>query len=283
MGSFVGLLFGTGLLVAWSSTWAPSPPRPHLLRDRWTDLAAQAGIHGLRLGTFASSCAGIGVVVAAVAFAMGSAISVAVMFGSIAAGLPALYVQSRARRRRIERRSLWPDVVDDLTSAVRAGLTLPESLIAQSERGPVELREDLRVFAAEYRATGNFLVALQVWQTRVADPVADRIAATLRIAAEVGGSDLGRILRTLSDFLRDDLRTRSELEARQSWTVNGARLAVAAPWIVLALMGGRPETAAAFDSPAGVMVLVVGAVVSALAYAAMVHIGRLPDDPRVLR
>ena len=99
----------------------------------------------------------------------------------------------------------------------------------------------------------------------------------------MGGTDLGRMLRTLSTFLRTDQRTRGELEARQSWTVNGARLAVAAPWLVLALMSGRGMSAQAFDTPAGVAVLVGGAIVSALAYAVMLRIGRLPEDPRVLR
>ena len=39
-------------------------------------------------------------------------------------------------------------------------------------------------------------------------------------AREVGGTDLGRLLSTLSGFLRDDARTRAELLARQSWSVN---------------------------------------------------------------
>ena len=51
----------------------------------------------------------------------------------------------------------------------------------------------------------------------------------------------------MSQFMRQDLRTRGELEARQSWTVNGARLAAAAPWVVLALLSSRPETASASE------------------------------------
>lgn len=58
---------------------------------------------------------------------------------------------------------------------------------------------------------------------------------------ELGGTDLGRLLDTLADVLRENARTRSELEARQSWTVNGAKLAVAAPWIVVLLLSSRPE------------------------------------------
>ena len=60
-----------------------------------------------------------------------------------------------------------------------------------------------------------------------------RYPRALRVAREVGGGDLGRLLRSLSGFLRDDARTRSELESRQTWTSSGARLAVAAPWLVL--------------------------------------------------
>jgi hypothetical protein len=64
-----------------------------------------------------------------------------------------------------------------------------------------------------------------VWPTR--SPTASRLTR------QVGGSDLGRLLGTLAEFLRESARTRSELEARQSWTVNAARLAVAAPRMVL--------------------------------------------------
>ena len=84
--------------------------------------------------------------------------------------------------------------------------------------------------------TGRFGECLDRLKERLADPVGDRVIEGLRLAREVGGGELGRLLRNLSGFLRDDARTRSELESRQAWTVNGARLAVAAPWVVLLLM-----------------------------------------------
>lgn len=103
------------------------------------------------------------------------------------------------------------------------------------------------------------------------------------MAREVGGSDLGRLLRTLSAFLREDARARAELETRQGWTVNAARLAVAAPWIVLGLLALRPEAVAAYNTPQGVVVLGVGGVMCLVAYRLMLRIGRLPEDVRVLR
>jgi tight adherence protein B len=90
------------------------------------------------------------------------------------------------------------------------------------------------------------------------------------------------MLRALAQFVRDDARTRNELTARQQWTVNGARLAVAAPWAVLAFLSTRPETAAAYNSRTGLILLAAGFVVSLLAYQAMKRIGRLPTEPRVI-
>lgn len=84
-------------------------------------------------------------------------------------------------------------------------------------------------------------------------------------------------------MLREDMRTRGELEARQSWTVNGAKVAVAAPWLVLALLATRPQAAAAYATTAGAVVLLIGAVVSVIAYRLMLRLGRLPEEERTLR
>jgi tight adherence protein B len=118
---------------------------------------------------------------------------------------------------------------------------------------------------------------------RLSDPVGDRLVESLRLAREVGGSDLGGLLRTLSTFLREDARTRAELETRQSWTVNAARLAVAAPWVVLAMLCTRPESIQAYRSTVGSVILIVGGLLTVAAYRVMIAIGRLPEDERVLR
>jgi tight adherence protein B len=123
----------------------------------------------------------------------------------------------------------------------------------------------------------------QVSNIRTTLHVSDRVVEALRVAREVGGSDLGRLLRTLSTFLREDARTRSELESRQSWTVNGARLAVTAPWLVLLTLSFQQEVVRRYASPAGVIVLGFGAALCVIAYRLMVRIGRLPQERRVLQ
>lgn len=117
---------------------------------------------------------------------------------------------------------------------------------------------------------------------RLSDPTADNIIEALKVTREVGGTDLGRLLGTLSSFLRENARTRSELEARQSWTVNAARLACVAPWVVLGLMATQPSTIRIYNSFAGFMVLAGGLALTVLAYRLMMRIGALPEEKRVL-
>ena len=65
--------------------------------------------------------------------------------------------------------------------------------------------------------------------------------------------------------------------------MNAAKLAVAAPWLVLLLLSTRPESVQAYATPTGALVLLVGALVTALAYWLMLRLGRLAEDERVLR
>jgi hypothetical protein len=107
-------------------------------------------------------------------------------------------------------------------------------------------------------------------------------AAHLLMVLKVGGSELGRTLRTLSGFLRDELRVRKELEARQSWILVAARMAFATPWVVLLLLASKPEAVAAYRGGGGAVVLAVGAAMATAGYRLMLAIGRLPSEERVL-
>jgi tight adherence protein B len=285
MGVAVGLLFGAGLFCVWWSFWEPAERSARRTRRSAIvqDLLVQAGAPSVTPAALYGASAALGLVVLLTGLAITRSPVIALCFAVMAAVAPEALVRVRARKRRRDLREVWPEVVDHLASGVRAGLSLPEAVAQLGERGPAELREQFARFAADYRATGRFGECLDLLKGRLADPVADRIVEALRLTREVGGTDLGRLLRTLSAFLREDARTRGELEARQSWTVNGARVAAAGPWIVLALLATRPETAQAYDSPAGVGVLAGGAALSVVAYRLMRRIGRLPEEGRVLR
>ncbi len=284
MGVVTGLMLGAGLcLVLWACTSAPVARRRGRLAADVADALVQAGVPGVGPAALAGACLATGLVALMIGLGLSRSPAIALCFAVMAAYAPLALVRSRARRRRAARRALWPEVVDHLASGIRAGLSLAEAVGQVGERGPEELRPAFRAFAEDYRASGRFGDCLDELKARLADPVADRIVEALRLTRDVGGTDLGRLLRTLSAFLRADARARGELEARQSWTVNGARVAVAAPWVVLALLATRPEAVTAYNTAAGAGVLVAGGASSLVAYRLMIRIGRLPEDERVLR
>ncbi|MBA2956115.1 type II secretion system protein F [Nocardioides sp. MAH-18] len=283
MGALVGLGVGVGLLLVWSAFFLPrQPSRPNRGARRTAQLLARAGLGQVSVTGFVLLCVVSAGFSAVVVQAVSGTVPVAVAFGALGGYLPVAVVSGRARRRQRELAEVWPEAIDNLTSAVRAGMSLPEALAGLAVRGPAPLREAFDQFALDYQVSGRFGDSLDRLKERLADPVGDRVVEGLRVAREVGGGELGRLLRNLSAYLREDARTRSEMEARQAWTVNGARLAVASPWLVLLLMSFQSEVIHRYASPTGVVVLAVGAVLCLVAYRLMTRIGRLPTERRIL-
>lgn len=283
MGALVGLGVGVGLLLIWAAFALPRQPRTDSSRaDRLTRLLARAGLGDVAPAGVMTLCVVLFAVTFAVVQTVSRTLPVALVFALMGAYLPIAVLRQRAARRLRDFAEVWPEAVDNLASAVRAGLSLPDAVSALGTSGPEALRVPFAQFALDYQVTGRFGECLDLLKERLADPVGDRVIEGLRIAREVGGGDLGRLLRNLSGFLRDDARTRSELESRQAWTVNGARLAVAAPWIVLLLMSFQTAAIQQYASAGGVLVLGIGAGACVLAYWAMMRIGRLPVEQRIL-
>lgn len=256
------------------------PPSRRAVR-RLDALAAGSGIRGLTGRRLLALGAGAFVLGAIAGAALTASAVVALVAGAAAGRVPFAVAGGRRDRRRRRFREAWPDAIATIVASVRAGVSLPEACAALTQRGPLELRDGFDALTSTYRATGSFDAGLARLRATLADPIADRVAVALQITHDVGGTDLVRVLRTLADFVRDDLRTRKEVEARWSWTVTAARVAAAAPWIVLGMMALRPEAAAVYDSAAGVTVILCGAVATFAGYRLMLRAARLPEEERL--
>lgn len=284
MSVVLGLGVGSGLLLILQAC-TPAPPRPVKKQSspsRVRRLLDQAGHRRVPTATVGFAVAACALVTFAIIFALTHAVPIALCFAVFAAGIPWVALTWQVEKRRRTLAEVWPDVADHLRSAVRSGLSLPEALRSLSSAGPEPLRDQFAEFARQWQAGVPLDDALQDLKDRLADPVGDRIVMALQVTRELGGSDLGRLLGTLSEVLRENSRTRSELEARQSWTVNGAKLAVVAPWIVVLLLSMQPEAAESYRGASGMAVLGIGLVVSVLCYRVMKRIGALPREERVL-
>lgn len=259
-----------------------SGPRGLLSRasTRFSDLLARAGWAELSpttvLGLWGSASVGLGALVLWLIPipALSPLATVAVVLAG--AGL----LQGRVERRDRALRGLWPGVVDQLRQAVRSGAGVGEAVWSVAEMVP----GDLRGAFSRYREvidTGQPVdAALVELKTQLANPVADRIIEALRMAHEVGGPELPRILADLQSSVRADWQVREDALARQAWIRAASKLGVAAPWLVLVMLSGRAEAQAAYSSPAGVGLLVVGCLVSAFAYRLMRRLGTLPPERR---
>lgn len=276
-----GLALGAGILLILSPFFWPRIDQARPRRSgRMHDRLVQAGLPAVSPGVVVAVSAALAVVAASLGQALLGVVPLSLALGAATGALPALVIGARARSRRRVTRVAWPDVVDQLVSAVRSGLALPDSLVTLATVGPEQTRSAFAAFEEQYRATGSFSLCIDSLKDRLADPVADRILETLRMAREVGGSELTTVLRALGAHLRQEAAIRAEVEARQSWVVNAARLGVTAPWIVLVLLASRPEAAVAYNSPAGVALVVGGLIASIIAYRLMIGLGRLPEERR---
>lgn len=280
-----GLVLGIGLVLSASPWLWPRATERARARRRGPftllgELVRQAGMARVSVATVVVVAAALAFAATAVVLAVVPVFALAVAAGLVVGALPFALIAARARARRRAMRAVWPDAVDHLVAGLRSGQALPDALAALGESGPVPLRAAFVSFASDLGATGQLVLALEALKQRLADPVADRVIETLRVAREVGGTELPSVLRALASHLRSDAALRSEVEARQSWVVSAARLGVAAPWLVLLLLAARPEAVRAYNSPAGVTLLVVGFAVTVVAYRIMIAVGRLPEERR---
>ncbi len=277
MSVVLGSAFAAGvLLVVWAVTGRPIEPRPRRL-SRIRQQTARAGLNESQSRVFTGVIVLVPVVVFLFIAGLTRTWSVAVAVALAVSPLPWAWLNNRIEKHTTQLRTAWPDVVDSLLAAIRAGVSLPEAVVQLAHTGPEIMRPHFEVFAREYRASGRFDDALDTVQQSLSDPAAKRLFEVLRLAREVGGSELGHLLRDLSAVMRDDVRVRGELLARQSWTINAARLAVSAPWLVLVLISTRMDAAAAYSNPTGVLVLTVGGIACMGAYVLMRRIGRLDE------
>lgn len=283
----LGAILGAGLLlVASPFLWPRSTAReiaPSAFAARWRARLALAGLARLGFGAFLAMSLICGIAAAALLHATLAVSAVAVLGGIGGLFAPSLIVAARARARLRANRAVWPDAVDHIVSAVRSGLALPDAVSALARSGPESTRAAFASFERDYRATGHFSSCIDRLKASLADPIADRILETLRMAREVGGTELTTVLRDLAEYLRQDTAVRAEVEARQTWVHNAARLGVVAPWITLVLLASRPEASAAYNTPGGVLLIAGGLAVSVVAYRIMMAIGRLPEEQRWFR
>ncbi len=281
------ICFAAGVLCI-ASVWLWPRPAPHdAVESRpasaMRTLLAEGGASSLSPGALLIGAAMCALVAASAVWVLTRLPVLAALALLAGAVVPFSVLRARRARRHQDRRSVWPDVCDLLVASVRAGQSLPDGVAALADLAPQPVRAEFARFRSDLAASGHFDSAVLALKDRLADPTADRIVETLRMARQVGGTELANVLRSLSTAVRAEAAVRGEVTARQSWIRGAAVVGVVAPWVILGLLIARPEGAAAYSTPMGVVLIAVAAGVSFVAYRLMLRIGRLPEQRRWFR
>jgi len=142
VGALLGMGLGMGLVLVWLAVTSPRPlPRTGTAArtGRTRELLDRADLADTSVTDVYAVCAAALVCFVAVQ-AVSQTATVAATFGLLGGYLPVATLAGRARRRQRELAEVWPEAVDNLASAVRAGMSLPEALTQLGHRGPEPLR-----------------------------------------------------------------------------------------------------------------------------------------------
>lgn len=206
-------------------------------------------------------------------------IALAITFVSLL--IPVTFQRSRqARQARAISRS-WPEVIDQLVSGIQSGLSLHESVIALSMRGPESLRSEFAEVAEMHIHGESFEDSMAKLKEICQSAEADQICETLILARNLGGHDVGIVLRLLGNFFRENLALNDEIHAKHGWIKNAAVLAASAPWLLLMILATQPGTRATYATVEGLLVLCGGVVATVIAFLWMNLVGRIPEQIRI--
>jgi tight adherence protein B len=216
-----------------------------------------------------------------ISFSLSRTLTIAVSISLVATFMARFSSKRVASRESEEILAVIPVIIDHLISGIQSGLSLSETLGNLATRGPVETEKYFLQFRTNLKMGKSFEESISTLQREIKLRAADQLFESLIFAKNLGGTELLSMLRQLGDFTRQDISLRREISAKQSWIRNSAHLSAAAPWILLLLLAAQPSTSSAFNSPQGVLVLGMGAAMTAIAYLWMGKLGTLPAPERI--
>lgn len=230
---------------------------------------------------FWASSLAAGVAAFVLVYAATGLVVVSLAPAAVIAGLPRAYYARRRSRQLAALLEAWPDGLRDLVSSVRAGASLPTAIETLGRFGPEPLRSAFSSFGVYARSLG-VASALEMIRFDLADPTSDRIIEVLILAHQRGGSVVPTILSDLADATTRDVWALEEIRSEALEQKINSRVVFVLPWLVLVAMTAQSGAFRDFYSTAsGLLVVVIGAVMSLGGMYLAARIGRQPDEPRV--
>ncbi len=195
-----------------------------------------------------------------------------VLLGFITPG----FLLRRKNRRSLEiKMNQWLILIDDLSSGVSAGLTLSESLSQSLNKSEEPLRQDLLEAIIEFNRSGQVSSVMKILQNQINDPVGVSTLKLLCVVLKTGSNDLVTSLNILSNSSRENINLIQELKSKQAWVLNGAKISIIAPWVVLLTLWTQESVRNAYQNITGQIILLLVGIIGIVGYFAMKKIGKI--------
>lgn len=227
-------------------------------RRRLNDLLDDAGV-ALRAGEF---------LVLAASTTLAAAVLASLLAGPFVGLLAAVAVALLARgglglkieRRRRAFADLLPDVVQMLTSSLRAGYALSQAIDSVAREAPSPAGEELHRVVVETRLGRDLVESLRSAAERLASPDFDWVVQAIEIQREVGG-DLAEVLDNVAHTIRERTQLHRHVKALTAEGRLSAYILLALPpFLALALSVINPEYIAQLTHGPGLFMAAVGVV-----------------------
>ncbi|MGO9660235.1 MAG: type II secretion system F family protein [Acidimicrobiales bacterium] len=213
--------------------------------------------------------AGVGAVAFMVLLAITRTTVVSALPAGGCAAVPYSYWSAQRRKQAAARCGAWPDALRYLVGALGAGIaTLHDGLEELAGSGPEPLRAPMARYVRMSARLGD-RPALEAVRAELADPISDPVLLAFAGAIEEGTETVLRVLADLGSQIAADIQLADKIRTIQTQSRVANWGCFAMPYGVLVfLCATNPSYRSFFSQPVGLVLVVVGAVMSVVGLAA---------------
>jgi tight adherence protein B len=240
------------------------------LIDPLRRLRERAGLKRVTVGAIVLACAFL----AAVAFTLGAMVFRSVLVGIgvafVASFLPILYVRRAATKRLATFEEQFPDAVDLMARALRAGHALTTALQLVGDEVPAPVGAEFKLLFEQQNYGMSLADALRAFGDRV--PMIDaRFFVTAVLTQREMGGNLSEVLENLASVIRERFRVKRQVRVVSAHgRITGIVLGCLPPAVALALSVIAPDHIRILvDDPMGRTMLIGGLALQAVGVVAI--------------
>lgn len=262
------LIIGLAFFVAGWAILAAEQGWLDQLEARWASQLRRIRLSPLRLRTYLICWLGITAAVGVLLWVgFGAPIFAAVAVAGLMS-IPTWVLRSLVQRRRDRIEDQLADAMVSLSSAIRAGLSLPQSLEVLATQCPRPIREEFQQIHGEYQLGKTMDVCLKEARERLRSENFALFAAALEASRQSGGR-LNEVVERIAISVRELHRLERKILAETAESRRSSIYMTIAPAAILFLYWAFLDPAAVerlFVEPAGQLVLVAAALLNVVAY-----------------